>query len=135
MKETTYNINLEEGKTIAFDFDGVIHKYSKGWQDGSIYDEPNKQILDLMLLLHLSKFPLVIISTREPQQIKEWWDKNIGGLRAEVLDFGTQFFNDTSYVGITNRKVVAQLYIDDRAYKYSGQTVKEFFMDFAECEG
>lgn len=134
MKQKTYKLNLEDGKTIAFDFDGVIHKYSKGWQDGSIYDEPNEQILDLMLLLHLSKFPLVIISTREPQQIKDWWDKNIGGLRAEVLDFGTQFFNDTSYVGITNRKVVAQLYIDDRAYKYSGQTAQEFFMDFAESE-
>ena len=37
-----------ERKTIVFDFDGVIHKYSKGWQDGSIYDEPVEGIKDLI---------------------------------------------------------------------------------------
>lgn len=31
--------------TIAFDFDGVIHKYRKGWQDGSVYDSLNFNIL------------------------------------------------------------------------------------------
>ena len=39
-------------KNIVFDFDGVIHKYSKGWQDGSIYDEPVEGIAKVINALH-----------------------------------------------------------------------------------
>jgi hypothetical protein len=125
----SYNLDLEKGKAVAFDFDGVIHKYSEGWKDGSIYDEPNMEILNLIQLLQLAKIPCVIISTREPNQIKEWWDKQGFSITAKPLCFETKFFNDCTYVGITNRKIPAQLYIDDRAYKYTGQSVKEFLID------
>lgn len=132
IKEKTFDVDLKEGHAIAFDFDGVIHKYSKGWQDGSIYDEYNTDVMDLMLLLTLSKIHVFILSTREPQQIKEWWDKQGFTLSAKVLDDNIKFFNDIDYIGITSKKLPAQVYVDDRGYKYTGQTVKQFFLDFAK---
>lgn len=124
-------LGLVEGQAVAFDFDGVIHKYREGWKDGSIYDEANKDVIELMLLLKLSGIPVVIISTREPKQIKEWWDKQGFVLEAKVLGKKKMIHKTCDYVGITNRKIVAQLYIDDRAYKYEGQTAKQIIKDLS----
>ena len=132
MMNTMGTLTLKKGQAIAFDFDGVIHKYSKGWQDGSIYDSYNPELLDLMVLLNAIEIPVFILSTREPKQIKEWWDLQGFSIPCEIIKEDCVFWNRLDTIGITNKKLAAQVYIDDRGYKYKGQTVKEFLIDFIE---
>ena len=132
-------------KTIAIDFDGVIHKYSKGWQDGSIYDEPVEGAFEAIQHYMKNDYAVFIFSTRNPRQIKKWlddklwfWDSmNVGtaeflkhhdpdkhyifGFDCQVIPFWKKFWNKKGVVGITKRKLPAIAYIDDRAVRFKGK--------------
>ena len=101
-------------KTVAFDFDGVIHKYSKGWQDGSIYDSINMKLLEFIKEL-LNTYNVVIYSTRDPEQITNHLNE-LHFIKFET--FNSIFWNKENVVGVTNTKPAAILYIDDRAFEY-----------------
>ena len=116
-------------KTIVFDFDGVIHKYSKGWQDGSIYDEPNIEVIKTMKELMKQGYSVAIVSTRSAIQIFEWWHSKEIPIPALVLDDNVTFYNNTDFVGITNRKLAAVAYIDDRAICFNPDDNKDTLLD------
>lgn len=127
-------------RTIAIDFDGVIHKYSKGWQDGSIYDEPFEDAFESIRELMEDGYSVFVFTARNVKQTKEWlrsktYTKELVGdaipsiveldnykydFSVKKIPFWIKFWQKRFVLGVTNRKLPAQIYIDDRAYKFKG---------------
>lgn len=128
-------------KTIAIDFDGVIHKYSKGWGKGDCYDVPVIGVFEAIRVFMDAGYSVFIFSTRSSKQIKRWMKENayesdyihngMGGdpddycypkfgFTVELIPFWKKFWNKENVVGITKRKLPAMCYIDDRALKFEG---------------
>lgn len=133
--------------TVAFDFDGVIHAYTRGWQDGQIYDEPVEGIFDLIREVQ-TKHAVFIYSTRDSESIAHWlvrkdpgfrcvtergyrsgyqttwwWDNgvvtNAPMVRGQEIFLGTiKFWNDHENIFVTDRKLPALAYVDDRAVRF-----------------
>lgn len=146
-------------KSIAIDFDGVIHKYSKGWQDGSCYDEPIKGVFEAIATLMNSGYSVFVFSTRKPKQIKRWIKENAyesdyihngmggdpndycypkHGFTVEIIPWWTKFWNKQNVLGITRRKLPALIYVDDRALKFEGnwqKTIEQIieFKTYQQC--
>lgn len=106
-------------KTIAVDFDGVIHKYGLGYLDGTIYDRPLEGSEEALKKL-LESYCVIIFSTRKPETIKKWMLKKMEFIPVEVIPDDVEFeWKKQGVVGITNRKLKAFMYVDDRAVRFT----------------
>ncbi|MDX3019889.1 hypothetical protein [Streptomyces acidiscabies] len=100
--------------TIAVDFDGVIHTYSRGWQDGTIYDPPMPGALDGLRAL-MEQDAVFIFTTRPAIDVAMWLENHGFSTR---FDFDGTFWNDRGVLLVTNRKLAATAYLDDRAVRF-----------------
>lgn len=107
----------DETYQVGIDFDGVIHRCSKGFYDGTIYDPPiegSKEALETIS----KNFDIIVYSakarTDRPlingmtgvQLIWEWLDK----------------YEMSQYVEeVTAEKPRAVFYIDDKAVRFEGK--------------
>jgi len=108
-------VNKQESKNLAIDFDGVIHKNSKGFYDGTIYDEPIEGSFEALKKLS-QNYNLIIFSAKARNDrplinnktgvelIWEWLEKN--NMK--------QFISD-----IVSEKPRALYYIDDKAIHFT----------------
>jgi len=105
-------------QTICLDFDGVIHRYSKGFYSGKIYDIPMEGAIKTIIELHEDGYNLVISTCRQDiKGITRWLKKH--GLPEHVLN----------ELEITNEKPIAMVYIDDRALRFTNwQDIKNYYI-------
>ena len=107
-------VKKEISSTIAVDFDGVIHRNSKGYHDGTIYDLPVKGTEESLKILS-EKYTLIIYTCKaNPERpltngktgtelIWDWLDKH--NLKQYISD-------------ITYKKPRAAAYIEDKAIRF-----------------
>lgn len=97
---------------LCLDFDGVIHSYERGWQDGEIYGTPTPGFFQWAERA-AEQFKLVVYSSRSKsprgiEDMKAWFRRH---MTADVPHIEFEFAHE---------KPPAFLTIDDRAICFGG---------------
>jgi len=120
-------------KTIAIDFDGVIHNQRNNW--GRILGSPVDGAFDCIRTL-IQKHPIYIFCARPWDDypaltglnyIPHWLDMHQLGIPSFAdVDPGS-VWEDKTRILVTNRKLLATVYIDDRGIRFESwpQTMGE----------
>lgn len=98
-------------RTVAVDFDGVLHPYSRGWV-GSVPDDepPMPGATAFLIRLKNAGYRVVVFSTRCDH------DEGLAGTREWLERQGLDEFVDD----VTCKKPAAVAYVDDRAVPFTG---------------
>lgn len=94
---------MNSRRQVAVDFDGVLNTY-KGWVDEDYYYEPMPGVEQFLAKLN-QDYSVVIVTTRPPDGVEAWLYEH--GLYSYVAE-------------VTDHKVGAIAYIDDRAIRFDG---------------
>ena len=99
--------------TVVFDFDGVIHPYTSGWQGAtSIYDPPVQGIKELFAKLKSAGLYIVVMSSRAIE------DEGKKAIIKYLNNNGMQDLVDD----VVSEKIPELVYVDDRTICFTGKT-------------
>lgn len=105
-------------KTIIVDFDGVIHWYRKGWQDGTIYDEPVPGVKQALEELKEIGYEIIIFSTRAFTRVVKGKteESQYYAMCSWLAKYEIPYDSIWQEVG----KPMGYVYLDDRAIQFKG---------------
>lgn len=109
-----------ERYTVAVDFDGVIHSYTSPWVAPHIIPDAPVDGAISWLFRTIQRFEVVIFTTRGKTwrgrwAVRRWLRRHAGNLWNESP--GARGLED---VTVTATKPAALIYLDDRAYRFTG---------------
>ena len=118
MKLTEYNTlqKNENAKQVAIDFDGVIHKNSLGFHDGTIYDKPVEGSLEAIKTLVGLGYEVVIFTCKAKP------DRPLveGKTGIELIWNWLEEHGFKNYIKeVTSEKPRAVAYIDDKGIRFT----------------
>lgn len=99
-------------RTIAVDFDGVVHQYSEGWKDGTVYDDPVPGAREAIQKLISKGYTVYILTARRDLlSIQEWLTEH-----------------EFPAMRVSRVKLPALAYIDDRGIRFTNWTdISKYF--------
>ena len=116
-------INQDEKNTIAIDFDGVIHKNSKGFHDGTIYDDVIEGSYESLEEIS-KKYKIVLFTCKaNPNRPKVNEKTGIELVEEWLREHDMYKFVDRVVWGKPN----AKFYIDDKGIRFTNwkQTLED----------
>lgn len=111
----------ERVSTVGVDFDGVIHRYSRGWADGTIYDEPIDGAFAALRGI-MAQHAVFVFTTRDVTQVAAWLSDHGFTTCVHVASPDAPkltFWDRRGELLVTNLKLAAIAYIDDRAIRFT----------------
>ncbi|MHA1145517.1 MAG: hypothetical protein ACTSRW_12315 [Candidatus Helarchaeota archaeon] len=118
----------EKVRTIAVDFDGVIHEYH-GWQGENVLNNPMPGAREYMQKLRDDGWVIIVYTCRS----------NISIVREYLIkhDIPFDFINENPYQpgGIGDKKIFAHIYLDDRGLRFENwrdayEKIREILPDY-----
>ncbi|WP_405015096.1 hypothetical protein [Kitasatospora sp. NBC_01539] len=106
---------------VGIDFDQTLVAHDDGWQDGRIYGAPIPGAIDSLHALAGVR-SVFIVTARHPRfhpAVATWLTRH-SGLDAVVDDDPERAYWQGEALLVTNKKLGAALYIDDRGLRFGG---------------